>query len=165
MKYVGPDHYIQTPYLICQKAVKTLKLMLFAMDHHHHYSNRNSQNGIIDNAPIYLLALLLLLRRRRRLQATQQPSNRQWSGQEVVDNLLNCGNVRRIQSQLRMKLDTFYQLRDWLLLHTELRSSVFGSRVVSIEEKLVIFIFIASTNASNRAAQERFNRSGSLISE
>ena len=74
--------------------------MLFAMDHdhnhHHHHSNSNSQNGTINNAPIYLLALLLLLRRRRRLQAIRQPLNRQWSGQQVVNNLLNCGNIRQI---------------------------------------------------------------------
>jgi hypothetical protein len=64
-----------------------------------------------------------------------------------------------------MGIDTFYQLRDWLLLNTELRSSVYGSRVVSIEEKLVAFLYIAGNNASNPAAQERFNRSGSRVSK
>jgi hypothetical protein len=59
-----------------------------------------------------------------------------------------------------MQLDTFLHLRDWLLINTELKSS----RDTSIEEKLVIFIYIASTGASNRAAQERFNRSAGAIS-
>jgi hypothetical protein len=117
----------------------------------------------IDNTPLYMLILILIARRRRRT-IVRQPSNRQWTGHEVVDNLLNCGSSHRIQSQLRMKLDTFYQLKDWLLLHTELRSSVYGSRVVSIEEKLAIFLYIAGTNAGNRTTQERFNRAGSLIS-
>jgi hypothetical protein len=46
------------------------------------------------------------------------PSHCRWTGQEVVNNLLNCGSPTRIHNQLRMKLDTFYQLRNWLLLNT-----------------------------------------------
>src|ERR1700733_10020432 len=103
-----------------------LKLKLFRMDHHHHPPDPDSddENKAIDNTPLYWLTLVLLYRRRRRrrLITAPQPSNRQWTGQEVVDNLLNCGNDKRIQSQLRMQLTTFYQLRDWLLLHTALRS-------------------------------------------
>lgn len=113
-----------------------------------------------DNSqPIVLSALLLLLlqQRHRRLL---MPSNRRWTCHEVVEDLLDCGNPTRIHSQLRMQLDTFLHLRDWLLINTELKSS----RDTSIEEKLVIFIYIASTGASNRAAQERFNRSAGAIS-
>jgi hypothetical protein len=113
-----------------------------------------------DNSqPIVLSALLLLLlqQRHRRLL---MPSNRRWTCHEVVKDLLDCGNPTRIHSQLRMQLDTFLHLRDWLLINTELKSS----RDTSIEEKLVIFIYIASTGASNRAAQERFNRSAGAIS-
>lgn len=139
--------------------------MLFAMDSHHHHPESDDEIDAIDNTSMHLYIFMLLSRRRRRIMAVRQPSNRRWTGQEVVDNLLSCGNHNRIQSQLRMKLDTFYQLRNWLLLHTELRSSIYGSRVVSIEEKLVIFISITSTNASNRATQEHFNRSGSLVSK
>lgn len=146
-------------------------ITLFAMDSNHHPDSDSSDsddsdsdvNEAIDNTLILVGFLGLLSRRRNRRRP--QLSNRLWTGQDVVDNLLNCGSNSRIQSQLRMKLDTFYQLRNWLLLNTQLRSSIYGSRVVSIEEKLVIFIFIASTNASNRTAQERFNRSGSTISE
>jgi hypothetical protein len=140
------------------------------MDSNHHPDpdsddSDSDENEAIDNTPIYLGFLGLLSRCRRRLMATLQPSNRRWTGQDVVNNLLNCRSSSRIQSQLQIKLDTFYQLHNWLLLNTQLRSSIYRSRVVSIEEKLVIFIFIASTNTSNRTAQERFNRSGSTISK
>jgi len=59
-----------------------------------------------------------------------------------------------------MWLDTFYSLRDWLVSNTKLE----GSQKVSIKEKLVTFIYIASTGASNWQAQERFNRSAWTIS-
>jgi hypothetical protein len=108
----------------------------------------------------WVLPLLLLstfcLRRQPRIA-----SNRLYSGQEYIDNLLNCGNDVRIQDQLRMRLNTFYSLRDWLVNNTKLK----GSRKVSIEEKLVTFIYIASTGASNRQAQERFNRGAWTISQ
>jgi hypothetical protein len=104
--------------------------------------------------PLLLLATFYPHRQRR------IASNRLYSGQEYVDNLLNCGNDIRIRDQLRMRLNTFYLLRDWLVNNTKLK----GSQRVSIEEKLVTFIYIASTGASNRQAQERFNRSSSTIS-
>jgi hypothetical protein len=135
------------------------------MDIHHHHPTIIGNIEAIDNNHLYLLLLVLLARRRRRILVTPQPTNRQWTGQQIVDNLLNCENNRRIYSQLRMKLDTFYRLRDWLLLYTELKSSIYGGRSISIEEKLVTFIFITGGNASNPAAQERFNRSGSTISK
>jgi hypothetical protein len=108
----------------------------------------------------WMLPLLLLStfcpRRQPRIA-----SNRLYSSQEYIDNLLNCGNDVRIQDQLRMRLNTFYSLRDWLVNNTKLQ----GSRKVSIEEKLVTFIYIASTGASNRQAQERFNRGAWTISQ
>jgi hypothetical protein len=75
-------------------------------------------------------------------------SNRLYSSEEYVDNLLNCGNDIRIRDQLCMRLDTFYSLRDWLVNNTKLKSS----QKVSIKEKLVAFIYIASIGASNRQA-------------
>jgi hypothetical protein len=51
-------------------------------------------------------------------------------------------------------------LRDWLVINTGLKSS----RDTSVEEKLVIFIYVASTSASNRAVQERFNRGARSVS-
>lgn len=134
------------------------------MDLHHHNDESDDELEAIDNIRKALL-ILILLRRRQPLKITRQPSNRCWTGQNIVDNLLQCGSSIRIKSQLRMELNTFYQLRDWLLLYTQLRSSSHGSRSSSIEEKLMIFISIASTNGSNRTAQERFNRSAAFVSK
>lgn len=117
-----------------------------------HSSDSDNQSVILS-----LLLFLVLQRRHRRLLTR---SNRGWTGQEVVDNLLNCGNPTRIHNQLRMNLDTFSHLRDWLVINTRLKSS----RNTSIEEKLLIFIYITSTGASNRATQERFNRGARAVS-
>ncbi|MEA2203173.1 MAG: hypothetical protein QOI89_3958 [Solirubrobacteraceae bacterium] len=123
------------------------------MDHY------NGNNSVGLNQTIVLSAiLLLLLQQRNRHPPT--PSNRRWTCQEVVDDLLNCGNSTRIHNQLRMQLETFFQLRDWLVTNTKLRSS----RGTSVEVKLVIFIYITSNGASNRVAQERFNRGARSVS-
>ena len=104
------------------------------------------------------LLLLVLLHQRRRRRLTLL--NRRWTGQEVVNDLLNYRNATRIHSQLRMQLDTFVQLRDWLVMNTKLDNA----RYISIKEKLLIFIYITSSSALNRAAQERFNRGPASIS-
>jgi hypothetical protein len=95
----------------------------------------------------------------------QQPprlhSNRTYTGQDYVNDLLSCGNSSRIRNQLRMQLTTFNLLRDWLFKNTALNNSCH----ISIEEKLFIFIYIASSGMSNRDTQERFNRSPSVISK
>jgi hypothetical protein len=116
-------------------------------------------DGDSDNQAIILSALLLLLLQRGHRRSIT-PSNRRWTCQEVVKDLLNCGNPTRIHNQLRMQLETFFHLRDWLVINTGLKSS----RDTSVEEKLVIFIYVASTGASNRAAQERFNRGARSVS-
>lgn len=130
--------------------------------HTHHINvmdSHGSGNAIVLNRTIVLSAILLiLLEQRHRRPPT--PSNRLWTCQEVVDNLLTCSNSTRIHNQLRMQLETFLQLRDWLLINTELKSS----RNTSIEVKLVIFIYITANGASNRAAQERFNCSARTVS-
>ena len=105
----------------------------------HHNSNDSSKTIVLS-----ALLLLLLQPRQRRLPT---PSNRRWSCQEVVDDLLNCGNSTRIHNQLRMQLDTFLHLRNWLAINTGLKSS----RDTLIKEKLVIFIYITSTSTLNRA--------------
>ena len=70
----------------------------------------------------------------------QQPprlhSNRTYTGQDYVNDLLSCGNSSRIRNQLRMQLKTFNLLRDWLFENTALNNSCH----ISIEEKLFIFI-------------------------
>jgi hypothetical protein len=112
-----------------------------AMDHH---DDDDSDN---DNRTTALSALLILLLQEPR-RSLPTPSNRRWTCREIVEDLLSCGSPTRIHNQLRMQLDTFFQLRDWLEMHTELKSS----RDTSIEEKLVIFIYVASTSTSNRLA-------------
>ncbi|KAK9334839.1 hypothetical protein V1521DRAFT_137168 [Lipomyces starkeyi] len=84
------------------------------------------------------------------------------AGQEYVDDLLHCGNERRIYRVLRMTLPTFYALRGWCLEHTQLRSS--KTRRLSIEEKLVMFLWTMNEGASNRVVQERFSHSGETVS-
>ena len=105
----------------------------------------------------WILLLATIIRRRQRRIAS---SNRTWTGQEYVDNLLNCGNPTRIRNQLCIELETFYLLHNWLVDNTKLNIS----RYISVEEKLVIFIFITSSGASNRKAQEQFNCSSWTIS-
>ena len=87
-------------------------------------------------------------------------SNRIYTSQEYVDNLLKCGNDVRIKNQLCMKLNTFNLLRDWLVQNAGLKAS----RYTTVEEKLLIFIYISSKGMSNRAAQEQFNCGAYTIS-
>jgi hypothetical protein len=96
-------------------------------------------------------------------EAVQGRKNR-WDtalpGYEYVNELLNSNHFDRIQSVLRMQLNTFYTLRDWLLANTHLKAS----KGITVEEKLVIFLHITTRLASNRDTQERFSRSGATIS-
>jgi hypothetical protein len=74
-------------------------------------ANNNLPDLSNDNGDILLLVLLLLLLCRYRRQPPT-PSNLRWSGQEVVEDLLTCGNSTYIHNQLRIQLDIFNQLRD-----------------------------------------------------
>ena len=56
--------------------------------------------------PVLLVATLCTQQQPRLL------SNRMYTGQDYVDDLLNCNNSIRIRSQLRMQLKTFNLLRD-----------------------------------------------------
>jgi hypothetical protein len=103
-----------------------------------------------------LLIVYILTQRQPRLR-----TNRSNIGQSYVDNLLNCRNPNRIHTQLRMHLETFYLLRDWVEDNTNLGPSCH----ISIEEKLLIFIFISSSSVSNRDTQEYFNRGPRVISK
>jgi hypothetical protein len=113
-----------------------------------------------DNSHTIVLSALLVLLLHEPCRCLPTPSNRRWTCHEIVEDLLSCGNPTCIHNQLQMQLDTFFHLQDWLETNTELKSS----RDTSIEEKLVIFIYIASTSVSNQAAQERFNCGARSIS-
>jgi hypothetical protein len=137
---------------------KPRKMRLFQhIDTMEHHDSDSDSNSDIETDVLSTVLLLLLQQPSRR---PPTPSNRRWTCKGVVDDLLTCGNPTRIHNQLRMQLDTFFQLRDWIVANTELK----GSRDTSIEEKLVIFMYIASTSASNRTTQERFNRSARSVS-
>jgi hypothetical protein len=72
-----------------------------------------------------------------------------------------------------MQLNTFYSLRDWLVINTDLKGCditqnprIRGSgRQTSIEEKLAIFIYIVSRPASVRDTSERFSKGKQTITE
>ena len=81
-------------------------------------------------------------------------------GEKWVNELLH-GNPRRCRSQLRMQPDTFLQLLNML----EKKSALKPSRYVSAKEKLATFLYIVGNAASNRQAQERFQRSGWTITQ
>lgn len=82
-------------------------------------------------------------------------------GQQYVEELLNSNHPDRVRAVLRMSKETFYSLRDWLLVHTYLKSS----KHISIEQKLLIFLHITSRPASNRDTMERFSHSNSTVSK
>ena len=115
--------------------------------------------------------LLLLLLVSRSLQGGQRIRTGQ-SGYEYMKELLESAHPERVFQVLRIRLATFYRLRDWLLENTDLRGDniVRNQRIqglgrqVSIEEKLIIFLYIISRVASNRDTSERFSRSGNTIS-
>ena len=110
-------------------------------------SNSDTQSSSDEFDDIIPVALLLAtISRQKRLRKS---SNRRYTGQEYIDDLLNCDNDIRIHNQLCMKLGTFNILRDWLVQNTKLDSS----QHISIEEKLLIFIYICSSGQSNYIAR------------
>lgn len=89
-------------------------------------------------------------------------SNQTFLGQDYVDDLLACGNDVRIHTQLRIKLNTFNLLQDWLMQNTGLKDS----KHVSVEEKLLIFIYIYQVKGYQIAQlQEQFNRCDQIVSQ
>jgi hypothetical protein len=84
-------------------------------------------------------------------------------GKAYVNELLATANSQRCKEVLRMRVETFSALRDWLLVHTSLKSSR-QKEGVSIEEKIVIFLYIVTRGASNRECCERFCYSGRTVS-
>jgi hypothetical protein len=116
--------------------------------------------------------ILFLLLLESREQQQRLPVQTGQPGQEYIRELLGSGHPVRILHMLRMQLATFYTLRDWLAINTDLKGSsvISNQRIrglgkeVSIEEKLIIFIYITSKGTSIRDAAERFSRSKATIS-
>ena len=82
------------------------------------------------------------------------------SGAEYIHDVMYCGNPRRIQEILRMKLEVF----QFLCIELESSTSLSASKFITIEEKVAIFLWTVARSASNRDTQERFQHSGETIS-
>ena len=84
-------------------------------------SNSSTTSDSDDELPSLVALILLLLVEDQ--QQGPRSNNRSRSGQTFVNNLLNCGNPNRIRTVLRMRLDTFLALCNWLVENTALQSS------------------------------------------
>lgn len=76
------------------------------------------------------------------------------SGERYVESLIQQHHSCpcRIQEVFRMPLYTFLQLQSWLQGNTNWRSS----KLISVPEKLAMFVETFGRAASNRAVQQRF---------
>ena len=63
--------------------------------------------------------IFLLQANKRRQQ--HQPVYTGQSGHEYVKELLDSAYPERVHHILRIQLDTFYTLRDWLVINTDLK--------------------------------------------
>ncbi|KAL6559442.1 hypothetical protein OROGR_004559 [Orobanche gracilis] len=81
------------------------------------------------------------------------------TGERWMRELLN-GHEKRCFNMFRMTPNTLRQLVNDL----ECKYGLYPSESVSSLEKVGIFLYILSMGASNRVAQERFQRSGETIS-
>jgi hypothetical protein len=80
-----------------------------------------------------------------------------------IHELLTTAHPQRCWDVLRMTIETFFALRDWLLANTSLKSSR-EKAGISIEEKIVVFLYIVAHSASVREACERFSYAPGTIS-
>ncbi|KAL5552924.1 hypothetical protein UlMin_040325 [Ulmus minor] len=71
------------------------------------------------------------------------------------------GHWERIFNKTRMTRDCFVRISSIM----EQTGRLTPSRAVSVEEQLMIFLFVVGHSASNRDAQETWQRSGSTISK
>jgi hypothetical protein len=82
------------------------------------------------------------------------------SGEEWVQELLQ-GHNNRIYNELGMNKTVFLNLLEVLRID----AGVCGSHYVTAGEQLATFLYYAHHGLSNRALQERFQRSGDTISK
>jgi DDE superfamily endonuclease len=86
--------------------------------------------------------------------------NSSLSGEAYTNELMSCGNPRRIQEVLRMKLEVFQFLCEEL----KTTGSLSHSKYVGIEAQVAMFIHAIAHSRSNREVQERFQHSGETVS-
>jgi len=82
-----------------------------------------------------------------------------FSGEIWTQEVLK-GNARRVLECCRMDLDVFTKLVSVLVT----RGPLLPTDSCSVEQQVLIFLYITGQNASNRNAQERFQHSGETIS-
>ena len=82
------------------------------------------------------------------------------TGDDRVTEFLH-GHWEHIFNRTRMSRDCFVRLSSIM----EQTGRLTPSRAVSVEEQLMIFLFVVGHGASNRDAQETWQRSGSTISK
>ena len=84
----------------------------------------------------------------------------QLSGQEYMDEVLNCNNTRRCQEVFRMKPEVF----QFLCSELQSKRGLYASRHIAVDEKVGMFLWMVARAASNRDVQERFQHSGDTVS-
>ena len=94
-----------------------------------------------------------------RFEKTPQHTSR-LSGQQWIEELI-AGHDVRFYNELRMQKFVFRRL----LAVLEQTGQLLGTRHVSTSEQLAIFLHYAQRGLSNRALQERFQRSGDTIAK
>ena len=90
----------------------------------------------------------------------QQQITSSIEGEEYLKEILQQAHPRRCFEVLRMPLETFLSLNNWLIRHTDLADS----RQVSAPQKLAIFLSICGHGMSQRVTAERFRHSLQTIS-
>jgi hypothetical protein len=97
-------------------------------------------DNLIEDTVFYVV--FMTIQKEADLLEAVQGEKKSWDtalpGNTYVKELLNSNHPKRIQAVLRMQLNTFCALRDWLLANTNLKDS----KTITVEEKLVIFLHI-----------------------
>ena len=82
------------------------------------------------------------------------------SGHQYIHEVMNCGNPKRIQEVLRMKLEVF----QFLCSELKSKGGLAPSRFMTVEEQVAMFLWTVARAASNCDVQEHFQHSGETIS-
>ena len=106
------------------------------------------------------------------MNSKPQNTERIWTGQagqQYIEDLLDIFRPAWIRKVLYMEIETFYILRDWLMMHTSLTGRLIqenrnrgergGYMPISIEEKLMIFLYITTLAIGYTATADKFSRS------
>ena len=81
------------------------------------------------------------------------------TGQRFTEEILRA-HPRRVLEVIRMPITTFLDLRDWVVERGLLRST----RYISVEEQIMMFLWMVGHGATNREASEQFQHAGDTVS-